>query len=64
MRLFRFIPGHSLGKGSYLSAEMQLVYSTAPADWANDIVVNSNFSQFQADTREKDINLVTHQAMG
>ena len=25
--------GHSLGK-SYPSAEMQLVYSTAPADWA------------------------------
>ena len=26
-------PGHFL-IGSYLSAEMQLVYSTAPADWA------------------------------
>ena len=26
--------GHSLGK-SYPSAEMQLVYSTAPTDWAN-----------------------------
>ena len=27
-------PGHSLG-GSYPSAKMQLVYSTAPADWAD-----------------------------
>ena len=27
-------PGHSLGKGSYPSAEMQLMYYTAPADWA------------------------------
>ena len=27
-------PGHSLG-GSYPSAEVQSVYSTAPADWAN-----------------------------
>ena len=27
-------PGHSLVGGSYLSAEMQLVYSTSPADWA------------------------------
>ena len=26
-------PGHSLG-GSYPSAEVQSVYSTAPADWA------------------------------
>ena len=26
-------PGHSLGE-SYSSAEMQLVYSTVPADWA------------------------------
>ena len=26
-------PGHSLGE-SYPSAEVQLVYSTAPADWA------------------------------
>ena len=26
--------GHSLGRGSYLSAEMPLVYSTAPANWA------------------------------
>ena len=28
-------PGHSLGGGSYPSAEKQSVYSTAPADWAN-----------------------------
>ena len=28
-------PGHSLGEGgSYPSAEVQLVYSTAPAEWA------------------------------
>ena len=26
--------GHSLGEGSYPSVEKQLVYSTAPADWA------------------------------
>ena len=29
-------PGHSLGRGgSYPSAEVQSVYSTAPANWAN-----------------------------
>ena len=27
-------PGHSLGGGYYPSAEKQLVYSAAPADWA------------------------------
>ena len=27
-------PGHSLGGGSYPSAEVQSVYSTAPTDWA------------------------------
>ena len=27
-------PGHSLVEGSYSSAEMQLVYSTAPANYA------------------------------
>ena len=31
--LFSVTPGHSLGEESYLSAEMQSVYSTAPADW-------------------------------
>ena len=30
-------PGHSLEEGSYLSAEKQLMYSTAPANWAGDI---------------------------
>ena len=29
-------PGHSLG-GSYPPAEVQSVYSTAPADWATKI---------------------------
>ena len=28
--------GHSLGVGSYHSAELQSVYSTVPADWARD----------------------------
>ena len=33
-------PGHSLGgEGSYLSAEKQSVYSTAPADWASFVLV-------------------------
>ena len=27
-------PGHSLGRGSYLPAEMQSMYSTAPANWS------------------------------
>ena len=31
-------PGHSLGGGSYPSAEVQLVYSTAPAVWANTLM--------------------------
>ena len=31
--------GHSLGVGSYSSAEVQLVYSTAPANWAIRISV-------------------------
>ena len=30
-------PGHSLGGRSYPSAEVQSVYSTAPADWAMKI---------------------------
>ena len=31
-------PGHSLGGGgSYPSAEVQSVYSTAPADWAREL---------------------------
>ena len=32
-------PGHSLGGGSYPFAELQSVYSTAPADWARWFVV-------------------------
>ena len=28
-------PRHSLRAGSYSSTEMQLVYSTAPAEWTN-----------------------------
>ena len=28
-------PGHSLGQGSYPSAEMQSLYSAPPADWAH-----------------------------
>ena len=34
-------PGHSLGWGSYPSAKVQTVYSTAPADWAI-LLVDSN----------------------
>ena len=35
IRLFSVISGHSLeGEGSYPSAEVQSVYSTAPANWA------------------------------
>ena len=30
--------GHSLSKGSYSSAEMQLAYSTDPADWVDTII--------------------------
>ena len=37
-------PGHSLGWGSYTSAEKQSVYSTAPADWA--ITILSDFYPF------------------
>ena len=35
--------GHSLGVGSYSSADMQLVYSTAPVDWAE--VIDLNYSK-------------------
>ena len=31
-------PGHSWGWGSYPSAEVQSVYSTAPANWTKDIL--------------------------
>ena len=37
--------GHSLGKGSYPSAEVQSVYSTAPADWA--MTTNEMFTIFK-----------------
>ena len=34
-------PGHLLGVvRSYISAEMKLVYSTAPADWASDCLLS------------------------
>ena len=33
-------PGHPLGVGTYPSAEKQLVYSTAPADWARMYALN------------------------
>ena len=33
-------PGHSLGGRSYPSAEKQSVYSTAPADWASQKLMN------------------------
>ena len=35
-------PGHSLREGSYPSVEVQSVYSTAPADWANFEDVNDH----------------------
>ena len=37
-------PGHSLGGGSYPSAEVQSVYSTAPSDWAMILCKLSNSS--------------------
>ena len=33
---FVSLSGHSLGEGSYFSAEVQLVYSTARSDWAGE----------------------------
>ena len=38
-------PGHSLGR-SYPSAEVQSVYSTAPADWANHFILKIISSKF------------------
>ena len=35
LKWFNVNPGHSFGREPYLSAEMQLVYFTAPADWAS-----------------------------
>ena len=37
-------PGHSLLGVSYPSAEMQSVYSPAPADWAEHVKISSNLS--------------------
>ena len=37
-------PGHSLGK-SYPSAEMQSMYSAAPADWATDTLDSKRYYQ-------------------
>ena len=34
-------PGHSLGVESYPSTEKQLMYSTAPADWASTLLVDT-----------------------
>ncbi len=34
--VLRHNTGHSLGRSSYPSAEMQSVYSVAPADWVED----------------------------
>ncbi len=38
-------PGHSLGR-SYPSAKMQLVYSTSPANWANEIAENVWYADY------------------
>ena len=37
-------PGHSLMGGSYPSAEVQLVYSTTPANWAKTILKQINLT--------------------
>ena len=37
-------PGHSLGRGSYPSAEMQSVYSTVPAGWATGHSLGESYS--------------------
>ena len=42
-------PGHLLGEGSYLSAEVQLVYSTAPANWAKNSLEKSLHSIIDSD---------------
>ena len=43
-------PGHSLGEGSYPSAEKKSVYSTAPANWATDILDSQNISRVRNST--------------
>ena len=35
-------PGHSFGE-SYSSSEMQLVYSSVPADWTNRTLVGESY---------------------
>ena len=35
--------GYSLGEGSYPSAEMSSVYSTAPVDWTDSILIILNY---------------------
>ena len=37
--------GHSFGGKSYFSANMQLVHSTAPADWASELRINMRYHQ-------------------
>ena len=65
-------PGHSLGK-SYPSAEIQLVYSSAPADWAimlTSIFLYLNFECFLTATHfdhyleEQHILFVCHASLG
>ena len=40
--------GHSLGGGSYPSAEVQSVYSTAPTDWAKKACMYTGMSFFKS----------------
>ena len=47
IRLFSVTSRTFVGEGvSYLSAEIQLVYSTAPADWAAEGLVNTDSVSF------------------
>ena len=52
-------PEHSLGD-SYPSAEMQSVYSAAPADWANGIMVNKLDCQIIITDYEFDFHRMPH----
>ena len=45
IRLFTVISGQPFGGGSYPSAEVKLVYSTAPADWAMEINDKNNWER-------------------
>ena len=52
IRLFSVISGHLLGEGSYPSAEVQSVYSTAPATWETQYrYTNANIGPWQVGTR-------------